>query len=56
MCREAATIAVRESVQSQSGDEPTAVEEIVLTQAHFEAALDEVGPEDAGLRSGVDEL
>jgi transitional endoplasmic reticulum ATPase len=41
ICREAATAAVREHVQSQSSDDPTAVEDIVLTQAHFEAALEE---------------
>jgi len=42
LCRGAATAAVREHVRSQSGDEPTAVEDIVLTQAHFEEALEEI--------------
>ncbi|MFC7078691.1 CDC48 family AAA ATPase [Haloarcula halophila] len=42
MCRGAATAAVREHVRSQSSDEPTAVEDIVLTQAHFESALEEI--------------
>ncbi len=35
----AATAAVRDHVRSQSGDDPTAVEDIVLTQDHFEYAL-----------------
>ena len=43
MCREAATAAVREHVRAQSEGEPTPVEDIVLTQAHFEAALEEIG-------------
>jgi transitional endoplasmic reticulum ATPase len=47
LCREAATVAVREHVRSQTEGSATAVEDIVLTQAHFEAALEEVSPEDA---------
>ncbi|MFC6863894.1 CDC48 family AAA ATPase [Halomicroarcula sp. GCM10025817] len=45
LCRGAATAAVREHVRSQSGGEPTAVEDIVLTQAHFDAALTELTDE-----------
>ncbi|QSG13652.1 ATPase of the AAA+ class, CDC48 family [Halapricum desulfuricans] len=44
LCREAATAAVREHVRALSGDEPTDVEDIVLTQAHFAAALEEINP------------
>ncbi|MBX0294592.1 CDC48 family AAA ATPase [Haloarcula nitratireducens] len=42
LCRGAATAAVREHVRSHASGEPTAVEEIVLTQAHFESALEEI--------------
>jgi len=45
LCREAATVAVREHVRSQTEDEPTAVENIVLTGAHFDEALAEISPE-----------
>ena len=56
LCREAATAAVREHVRAQSEGEPTAVEDIVLTQSRFEAALEEIGREDADLDSGTDRL
>jgi transitional endoplasmic reticulum ATPase len=55
LCREAATAAVREHVRAQSEGEPADVEDIVLTQAHFEAALEEINPEMAD-NGGVDEL
>jgi SpoVK/Ycf46/Vps4 family AAA+-type ATPase len=42
LCQGAATGAVREHVQAQSDGEATPVEDIVLTQAHFEAALAEI--------------
>ncbi|MFW6321874.1 MAG: CDC48 family AAA ATPase [Halohasta sp.] len=46
VCREAATAAVREHVHATAGRESdeseSSVEEIELTMAHFEAALDEV--------------
>jgi transitional endoplasmic reticulum ATPase len=54
LCREAATTAVREHVQSQSEETPTAVEDIVLTQAHFDAALEVLRGED-GDRDEADE-
>ena len=41
ICREAATIAVREYVQTAAEDEAS-VDDIVLTMEHFERALDEV--------------
>ncbi|WP_440764805.1 CDC48 family AAA ATPase [Natronorubrum sp. DTA7] len=56
LCREAATTAVREHVQSQSGETPTAVEDIVLTQAQFEAALEERRQEYDDSSGGVDQL
>ncbi|MFC4451241.1 CDC48 family AAA ATPase [Halorussus aquaticus] len=56
LCREAATAAVREHVRSQSGEEPMAVEDIVLTQAHFDAALADINPEDADDSSETDEV
>jgi transitional endoplasmic reticulum ATPase len=55
LCREAARTAVREHVRAQSEGEPTDVEDIVLTQAQFEAALDEIRPETAD-SGGADEL
>jgi transitional endoplasmic reticulum ATPase len=42
LCRGAATAAVREHVRSLATDEPTAAEDIVITQAHFVAALDDI--------------
>ncbi len=56
LCREAATRAVREYFRAQSEGEPTAVEDIVLTQAHFVTALGDVETEDAPLRSGTGDL
>ncbi len=42
LCREAATGAVREHVLAETEGTPTPVEAIVLTGAHFDAALDEL--------------
>lgn len=47
LCRGAATAAVREHVCSHDTDEPTAVEDIVLTQSHFESALAELTENEA---------
>lgn len=44
VCREAATNAVREHVRASAEGETTDVEDIVLTMADFEAALEEVKP------------
>ncbi|MFB6118049.1 CDC48 family AAA ATPase [Halosegnis sp.] len=46
VCREAATRAVREYVQS---DADAAVEDIVVTADHFEQAFDAVDPQEAGV-------
>jgi len=45
--RTAATAAVREHVHSQSSETPIAVEDIVLTGAHFETALEEIRGDDS---------
>ncbi|SDF92729.1 transitional endoplasmic reticulum ATPase [Halorubrum xinjiangense] len=42
VCREAATIAVREYVRATANDEAASVDEIELTMNHFEQALEEV--------------
>ncbi|MFB6091254.1 MAG: 26S protease regulatory subunit, partial [Halobellus sp.] len=60
VCREAAQIAVREHVRAtggeggsgesetvDSGSAPESVEEIVLTDAHFDRALEEVDPQES---------
>jgi len=56
LCREAATTAVREHVRAQTDSEPTPVEDIVITNAHFEAALADLTREDDDLDGGVDDL
>ncbi|WP_434084210.1 hypothetical protein [Halorarius halobius] len=56
VCREAATIAVREHVQAQTEGVAAAVEDIVLTQAYFKTALEEIRPENANLAEEADEL
>jgi transitional endoplasmic reticulum ATPase len=56
LCRGAATVAVREHVQAQTEGEASAVEDIVLTQAHFDEALEEISPEDADLDTEGDGL
>ncbi|WP_049924110.1 CDC48 family AAA ATPase [Halopiger djelfimassiliensis] len=45
VCREAATIAVRDHVQAEAAGEERDVDEIVLTAGHFEQARQEVSPE-----------
>ncbi|NUC73039.1 CDC48 family AAA ATPase [Haloterrigena sp. SYSU A558-1] len=47
VCREAATIAVREHVRAEAEGEDRDVEAIVLTAEHFERALEEISPESA---------
>ncbi|TYL35914.1 AAA family ATPase [Natronococcus pandeyae] len=47
VCREAATIAVREHVEAEAAGEESDVEAIELTADHFERALEEVSPESA---------
>lgn len=42
ICREAATIAVTEYIESATADEDVAIEDIVLTREHFEQAIDSV--------------
>ena len=48
ICREAATIAVRDHVTAADTDEETPVDDLYLTAAHFEQAIEEV---DAGTAS-----
>jgi transitional endoplasmic reticulum ATPase len=48
LCRAAATAAVREHVQAKSEGKEAPVEDIVLTQAHFEQALEEIRAENDG--------
>lgn len=43
VCREAATIAVREYVRATASGETASVDEIELAMSHFEQALEEVG-------------
>ena len=45
ICREAATIAVRDHVRRTAAGEPSDVETIELTAAHFEEALEEIEPD-----------
>ncbi len=45
VCREAATIAVREHVRAEAAGEERDVDEIELTADHFERALEAVSPE-----------
>ncbi|GAB3668508.1 CDC48 family AAA ATPase [Halopiger thermotolerans] len=45
ICREAAQIAVREHVTATAAGEESPVDEIVLTNEHFEQALEEVEPQ-----------
>ena len=52
VCREAATMAVREHVEAQRAGEAADVEDIVLTADHFERALEDV---EAGGVGGEDE-
>ncbi|QLK25561.1 CDC48 family AAA ATPase [Natrinema zhouii] len=47
VCREAATIAVREHVRAEATGEERDVDAIELTADHFERALEEVSPESA---------
>jgi transitional endoplasmic reticulum ATPase len=42
VCREAATIAVREYVRTAASGDPASVDDIELTMDHFERALEEV--------------
>jgi transitional endoplasmic reticulum ATPase len=56
LCREAATAAVREHVRATADGEESPVDEIELTRAHFEQALDEVGPSTESDVEGVDHL
>lgn len=48
VCREAATIAVREHVREATDGESRDVEALELTADHFERALDEVEPQGSG--------
>ncbi|AGB36902.1 CDC48 family AAA ATPase [Natronococcus occultus] len=62
VCREAATIAVREHVERETTGEDSDVEAIELTADHFERALEEIAPDavadlESGLETGgVDEF
>ncbi len=62
VCREAATIAVREHVHAAAAGEDRDADEIELTADHFERALEDISPEsgtalESGLRAGdVDEV
>ncbi|SFC05130.1 transitional endoplasmic reticulum ATPase [Halobiforma haloterrestris] len=47
VCREAATIAVRDHVRAEAEGEDRDVDEIELTGDHFERALEDVSPESA---------
>ena len=51
VCREAATIAVRDHVTAAATDENAAVDDIYLTADHFEQALEEVDAESAGVET-----
>ncbi len=53
VCREAAQIAVREHVDAKRAGEEPSVEDIVLTQEHFEDAIGAVaGDDDGGFETG----
>jgi transitional endoplasmic reticulum ATPase len=55
VCREAATIAVREHVEREAAGEDADVEAIELTADHFERALEEISPDAvADLESGLE--
>ncbi len=55
VCREAATIAVREHVEREAAGEDSDVEAIELTADHFERALEEISPDAvADLESGLE--
>ncbi len=56
LCREAATAAVREHVQATAAGEASSVDDIVLTRAHFELALEEVKPSSESDLKGIDHL
>ena len=51
VCREAATIAVRDHVTAAATDENAAVDDIYLTADHFEQALEEVDAASAGVET-----
>ena len=51
VCREAATIAVRDHVTAAATDENAAVDDIYLTADHFEQALGEVDAASAGVET-----
>jgi len=55
VCREAATAAVREHVEAAAAGEAGPVEDIELTAAHFEAAIEAVASE-PGDEGAVDTL
>ena len=52
VCREAATIAVRDHVTAADTDDETPVDAIYLTADHFEQAFDEVDAESAAFEAG----
>ena len=54
VCREAATIAVRDHVAAAATDEDAAVDDLYLTADHFEQALEEVDAESAGVETETD--
>ncbi|MDY6819669.1 MAG: CDC48 family AAA ATPase [Halobacteriales archaeon] len=56
VCREAATIAVREYVHSAADDSSTDVEDITVTMDHFEQALEEINPDDTDKDDQLGEL
>jgi len=51
VCREAATVAVRDHVTAADTDDETPVDEIYLTADHFEQAFDEVDAESAAFEA-----
>ncbi|RJX43924.1 hypothetical protein DM826_04375 [Halonotius aquaticus] len=51
VCREAATVAVRDHVTAADTDDETPVDEIYLTANHFEQAFDEVDAESAAFEA-----
>ena len=55
LCREAATTAVREYVHAKADEESTPIEDRVITQAHFEAALEDLTREEDDLDGGLDD-
>ena len=54
LCREAATTAVREYVHAKADDETAAIDDRVVTQAHFETALDDLTQDDDDLDGGIE--